>query len=401
MSPAAEPDRSRLFVGNFDFEHHLNAAPAREGVQQIAAALASVWVAISERADWILSTEPLDRSDFAALEEFGSPLPQFVTSLDEVPAGDRVELVPWGWTADLAELGRSHGWHCSAPPQHCVRTANSRSFRLALESEWQVGLPGAAEVRSLEELSRIITRSDTASRGWVLKANFGMSARERLLGRGTSLTPQTLNWAQRRLAAQGVLIFEPWVERLAEAGLQLTIPPAGEPRLLGITALLTDRTGVYRGSRFNDGSADDARWAEAAEVALRVARRLQQLGYFGPLGIDAMLYRDPSGKERLRPLQDLNARYTMGRLSLGFRRLLRAGQAGSWLHFPWSGPESLQAWLAEFSRTVPADVQLVPTSPSAREDRPLVRASVLLVASTPEVRDDVESRLLATLPRRK
>jgi hypothetical protein len=43
-----------------------------------------------------------------------------------------------------------------------------------------------------------------------------------------------------------------------------------------------------------------------------VAAALSQAGYFGPFGIDAYLYRSPSGGVALNPLGELNARYTMG-----------------------------------------------------------------------------------------
>jgi hypothetical protein len=215
------------------------------------------------------------------------------------------------------------------------------------------------------------------------------------LGRGTSLTPQIINWAQRRLAQQGVLIFEPWVERLAEVGIQLEIPAAGEAVLLGVTPLLTDRSGSYRGSRFDATAAQSECWREAAEVGLRVARRLQELGYFGPLGLDAMSYRGESAAVRLRPLQDLNARYTMGRLSLGFRRLLSAGQSGAWLHFAWAGREPLAIWLEQFSRDLPPGSVVVPTSPLGQTAS---RGSVVLIAPSEEICDEIQNKFFAALP---
>ncbi|MCA9082192.1 MAG: hypothetical protein KDA58_16640, partial [Planctomycetaceae bacterium] len=47
-------------------------------------------------------------------------------------------------------------------------------------------------------------------------------------------------------------------------------------------------------------------------------------------GIDAMRYRDRSGDLRIRPLQDINARYTMGRIALNWAH--RFGQPGRWVH---------------------------------------------------------------------
>jgi hypothetical protein len=106
--------------------------------------------------------------------------------------------------------------------------------------------------------------------------------------------------------------------------------------LIGVTQLHCNERGQYRGSWFTeplnakgDISSD---WQAAVDWALRAAERLQDRGYFGPLGIDAMRYTLPGGAVHMRPLQDINARWTMGRLSLGWRRLLRSGESGLWWH---------------------------------------------------------------------
>ena len=90
---------------------------------------------------------------------------------------------------------------------------------------------------------------------------------------------------------------------------------------------------------------------------MRIAQRVQQLGYFGPLGIDAMQYRDEAGAIRLRPLQDVNARYTMGRLALGFGRVLRPGWCGTWGHFSRRhlAGRDRKAWLAGMRHSLPAE----------------------------------------------
>ena len=50
------------------------------------------------------------------------------------------------------------------------------------------------------------------------------------------------------------------------------------------------------------------------------AERLQDCGYFGPLGVDAMRYRLPDGSVHLRPLQDINARWALYEQLAGARQ---------------------------------------------------------------------------------
>ena len=168
-----------------------------------------------------------------------------------------------------------------------------------------------------------------------MKAEYGMSARERILGRGRSISTADEQWVRKRLDSRINVYFEPWVERVGEIGIQIDVLANGRPQLLGITPMLVDERGQYAGSwfayeesRFSD---QQAFWPSAIETALEAARHLKSHGYFGPLGIDAMIYRDSDGELKLRPLQDINARWTMGRLSLGWQRLLESGEEGCWL----------------------------------------------------------------------
>jgi hypothetical protein len=197
-----------------------------------------------------------------------------------------------------------------------------------------VGLPGAAVAGSIDELFDAIGRVSAHNGEWVVKAEFSNSSRERFLQRSNSPPDRGAlsRWAARRLAMGQALIVEPWVERIDEVGVQLTIQRNGEPRVEGVTGLLVDNAGRYRGSEFTPALDNDPQWQDAIAIAMEAARHVQQAGYFGPLGIDAMRYRDAAGEIRLRPLQDINARWTMGRLSLGLRRLLHPGERGYWLH---------------------------------------------------------------------
>jgi hypothetical protein len=162
---------------------------------------------------------------------------------------------------------------------------------------------------------------------------------------------------------------------LEEIGIQFDVPPSGAPRLLGIAPLVCDAAGQYRGSWFTDPPGDAAdfqrRWQYAVEMADQAARRVQAIGYFGPLGIDAMRYRGPEGAVWFRPLQDINARWTMGRLSLGWRRWLQKDEHGFW----WHGP---RAEAPAFPNAVLSLDRMIRTSPQQIEGTPVHHSSAVL-----------------------
>jgi hypothetical protein len=385
----------RVFLGNFDFEHELAGAAAGKPQE---AELFWAWLPIADARDVLPAPSGVDERDFAALGELGLPLPRLARDLREFDSLHDFELVPWGWTRAAVDFGHSHGWNCPAPPLKVVRQVNSREFRFNLEQEWNIGLTNESIATTLAEVDAVLQQFGNASRGWLLKANFGMSGREAMRGRGTALYEKTRNWAQKRLAAVGPIIFEPIVERIAEAGIQIEVPHSGLPLLAGVTPLLVDKSGVYRGSRFGCPASELEIWQPAVETAMRVAEKVQQLGYFGPLGIDAMQYRDEAGAIRLRPLQDVNARYTMGRLALGLGRILRPGWCGTWLHFNRRhlAGRDLDAWLAEVRLSLPTGTITAVTSPRMIGSQPAYHHALIVLASSPELRRQAEAALFAS-----
>ena len=327
---------SRLFVGNFDFEHEL-AVPSgwqpSAAVRRMSAERAVSWISIAEDGDLIWTPEPIPDDFWESIAQHDLPRVRGVADGKIVRTTD-CEIIPWGWSASTRAIGRS----TLSPSDSAVRQGNSREWSFALEQKLGVALPGAVRLEQIEELTEAVRHSASefgeplTEHAWVIKANFGMAARERLLGRGPTLTAAHQRWLSRRLAADGVVFFEPWLRRRAEVGIQWTLSNHDAPKLEGITSLLCDSQGGYRGSEFSLDTIIPREWQDTVDHCEQAAKQLQAAGYFGPLGIDAAIYEDSAGTTHVRPLQDINARFTMGRLALGFRRLLRAGERGVWQH---------------------------------------------------------------------
>ncbi len=364
----------RFFVGNFDFEHRL-AAPGRElsrHLHRINAELAPAWLAVAEDGDCLWTPEPVEDTLWGLFATAGLPRVTGAVSTRTPPGYERV---CWGHTGSAPEG--------SAPDLATVRAANSRRFSWQLESEWNVGLAGAGAAASLADVEQLLAAESRVKR-WVIKAEFGMSGRERRLV-SRSLAEADRHWIQKRLQADGIVFVEPWVSALGEAGLQFEIPAPGartgnEPRFIGLAEMLASPLGQYAGSIFQQPADTAAVWQPAIQMGLQAVRRLQDVGYFGPVGIDAMRYQDISGQERLRPLQDINARWTMGRLALGWRRRFPACRTGLWWHgsrhdLAENVPERLAC--QRFGAGV--RWQIIPTTPDVIGGTPALHQSVLMI----------------------
>ena len=383
----------RLFIGNYDFEHQLSAAGGwepPESIRRLNAELATVWIAIADDGDFIRTPAQGESTFFEEMAAVGLPNVRPVTNEREIT--DLVELVPWGWTEEIRNRADQQGWNYSTPPQTVVTESNSRRFSFQCEQEWNIGLEGAVVIDSVETLAESIRRLPKGDDRWVVKAEYSMSARERVLGQGSQLPEPTLHWAQKRIERDGVVFLEPWVDRIAEAGLQFTIPQSGKPVCEGVTPLLTGERGEYLGNRFAVHDDIESIWSSSIETAQQVALKLQAKGYFGPLGIDAVRYRDRDGELRLRPLQDINARYTMGWLALGFRGLLQPGETGTWLHLrqPHASIDKLKEWSTEIQQRLPAEARMIRTSPWEINGKPVRQGTVVLRSPSQSVQDEAE-----------
>lgn len=382
-----------LFVGNFDFEHQLadpSALPASGKVRRVASELAAVWLAEASDGDCLWMPEPPEAEFPSAMVDQGFPHIRFVSSEAELQClldSDEFQCTPWGWSSGIRQWVQRHRLQCLAPPLEAVRTANSRRFSFHLEKELDVALPRAAECHSVDECENALLEL-TPEEAWVIKSEFGMAARERILGRGPRLETSQIAWLEKRFRAGQAVFLEPWVQAVAEAGLQFDIPAEMQnaPRFLGIAPMITDPSGVYRGSRFDPAGEIVHDWSRAKTIGDAVARQVQELGYFGPLGLDAMWYRDRDGGVKLRPLQDLNARWTMGRLSLGFRSQRNPGESGIWrhLHCPATTPKAARAWWQTAQENLPADVRWIRTSPIQFGNQVTQHTTGLLMASNAE-----------------
>jgi hypothetical protein len=56
--------------------------------------------------------------------------------------------------------------------------------------------------------------------------------------------------------------------------------------------------------------------------------KLRAVSFLGPLGIDAFVYRDVNGQLRLKPIVEINPRYTMGRVTVELMTRAAQGSFG-------------------------------------------------------------------------
>lgn len=244
---------------------------------------------------------------------------------EERPEGPIEKLWLWGVTATGLSVAKGLGLAEHFPALEAVRQVNDKLFSHSLEVDLELALPFAQRIDTLEALSKAVA---DCPHDWVLKHPLGFSGRERAVGKIGVLSDSARGWARRRITAGWSLLFEPWVEDKKELSLHFDLSREGQVRYLGHTELLSDAGGVYRGNAVCAGQRASASFLEPAH---RIAKEVSSKGYWGPLGIDAMSGRLGDAPV-LRPLTEINARYSFGRMALELGRFLPSGCSYSWHH---------------------------------------------------------------------
>jgi hypothetical protein len=239
------------------------------------------------------------------LDRCGIAVPRLVPHA-QVDAATRFR--PFGWNGEAAELNRRHRRPVEHPNLAIIRRVNSRSFALALEEESTTETPGSAAVDSREELEAFLSRAP-ATGEWVIKAEHGNAGLANRRLERPRLEVADLRFVEDRFAEDDRLVVEPWLPREQDWCVVFDAP--FELCTLRVHQTVCTADGALIGALFEPGAERAAPWLdELGVMAERVATRLDQEGYFGPVCVDAFTWRD-GDRSRLRSLVDLNCRLSM------------------------------------------------------------------------------------------
>lgn len=402
--------------------------PTPRTVTQMQEDLEALPLFLAASDDAVLISQPPDVSWLHTLREAGVQPPRFI----EVPSGAQLAdvlpyrhlttLQPWGWSSAAVNLLDPVSDRCVHPEpepllSRSTRAAavNRKSFSLHLAHALADrrhdprliprALLGQAHTRPEDawEAVRELSRSHSTI---VCKADWGASGRGQVRWQEGEDDRPVRQWLEQTLRHQPAVVVEPWLNRRADLSMVGRLSPDGTFLLDGMTRFLSDRRGQYRGAivgrpwfgldpsitRFLHGDGQDRAFSrrELEAAALSSAAALHQEGYQGPMGIDALVYDTPEGL-RLRPIVEINARWTMGHVARRLASLLAGGSQGLWLTLRVSDVHAPSTFAADLRAALP----LVTNDARSKRlrsgalflndpERARTVFSVLLVAKRPE-----------------
>jgi len=336
---------------------------------QLAQDLANLPQFLCRRDDIVLVPQRPAVEFLSGLKQAGFALPEFI----ELKQG-RIDLSgglaqrklgtlrPWAWGPDSVELLAPLFDNVTGESRSSAQRFNDKTAQLYSKS-WSADLLRKF-LSSAEPASWLCTQDETGVTVDTLKGALAVINAIRARGHHRVAVKEALGlagqnairlWephisdAQRRWMARAceqgrALVVEPWLERVMDFSAQLEMTPRGL-QLCGYTTLINDQRGQFQANRAAPNhirrlpDTMTALFREPRDIAVRLhaayaeifallENGLRAADYLGPAGIDAFIYRAPSGEHRLKPIVEINPRYTMGRVLVELMKQACPGSHG-------------------------------------------------------------------------
>ena len=179
----------------------------------------------------------------------------------------------------------------------------------------------------------------------VVKEAFGVAGSNAMRLFEPEILPTQLRWLENKFAHKRELVVEPWLERELDFSVQLEMTTQGL-KLCGYTGLHCDARGQFVAnfaeshhhkripakivSLFAEPKDISNQLLEFyGEVFSALETELREVDFIGPIGIDAFVYRTENGSMKLKPIVEINPRYTMGRALVELMRQTFQNSFGS------------------------------------------------------------------------
>jgi hypothetical protein len=260
-----------------------------------------------------------------------------VHSLSDSDFGEFNEIESWGPSRLIAAFAIKKGLEYSMPNWEVVRQVNSKRFSF----ECSPKLPHAALLTEDAQAHKWL-RSFEGKK--VLKTCYGVSGKGHLIIDDPSYPKERIDaFLNLEWKKELPVIAEPYVTRILDFSTQWLLGQDASVEYLGSTICSNDARGKYR---FNIVGNEEEIFGQHLEFLKQHRRivepildKLARLGFFGNVGVDAMLFAPGDNLQdvRLHPVVEINARKTMGWAALAFQRLHHPGKC---IRFSFSnGPE--------------------------------------------------------------
>jgi uncharacterized ferritin-like protein (DUF455 family) len=348
---------------------------------QLACDLANLPQFLCRQDDIVFVNEKPSVEFLSGIKQAGFALPEFLEFSETKNLTQRKlgRLRPWAWGPDSVELFAPIFANLTGEKRDAKQSFNpaiaqlySKTWSAALLKKILAGraaLPrspnqGAAQqrrptnghwlcteneigvaVNSLTEARAAIAAiRERGHHKIIVKESLGLAGSNAMRLFEPEILETHRRWIANAVENHRQLVVEPWLERELDFSVQLEMSDKGL-KLCGYTGLINNARGQFQANVALPGHQkkipvdlislfpeppDFAQRLHAlyADIFALLEEELRRAKFSGPVGIDAFAYRDADGKIRLKPIVEINPRYTMGRVTVELMKRVAPGSHG-------------------------------------------------------------------------
>lgn len=348
----------RLFSFNPGCEQEIEAKAnnwtAPKPMQQLESDYASMMGLLGHASDVVLVDQLPSVEHLRILQDAGFTNPEFVlkSQISALKVRKFWSFEPWGWSPKVRKLFKpieGHLLHQRKEQDQSDSSSTTSVFSKTVASDirniLQLNHPPTIKCDSYEwaiDAIKAVSHLSPSSTV-VLKTSFSASGRGMVRIKNETIDERQNTWIRSTIDKNGHVLVEPWLEKVLDLSAHVDISSDGVVTFVGFTRFWTDIRGQYKGhiiGRLLDDCGPeilelwhrDGGWkSQLQATALSAGREIHKLGYYGPMGVDAFVYRE-NGELKLRPLVEINPRYSMGRIALAIMPRITAKHCATWIH---------------------------------------------------------------------
>ncbi|MFD0772490.1 hypothetical protein ACFQZ2_00975 [Streptomonospora algeriensis] len=231
-------------------------------------------------------------------------------------------LMPMGTSKSVAQIAAATGLRLTTPDAETVQKVNSKIYSRTLVDELGLRAVPGRSCTSVDALRSALPGEGAGEPPLIVKDAYGVSGKGLLVVDSKERAAGLMRMVDRRAARSGDpaihVVVERFLDKRFDLNYQFTIDRDGHTRLDFVKKALTSG-GVHQGHLMPAGLSC-AHLEELGRVSQLLGERLYADGFFGVVGVDALLGADG----HLYPVLEINARLNMssyqGRVMEAFHR---------------------------------------------------------------------------------
>lgn len=298
-------------------------------------------MAACKQDDILLLRRKPSIAHLSSLQRHGIHIPELVATDDSTLAERKLGgIIPWAWSPDTSEAllplkqqvvsTVPLQWQEPHPPETFSKHLGTNLCKsLQIENS-------AKPYHDQDSIEKLLSETKQDLRMKLPYACSGRGQQRYLISKG--ITPSVRSFIQRGLQNQGCILIEPERERVCDFSIHYDLQKGQKAKLRGFCIMDNTPAGQFVSAHASP------KWTAMLPPEIpaflfqehdfkalyynKIPKALSELlpDYNGPLGIDAMIYRNEQGQLGFTPIVEVNARYTMGRLTLNLQRQLNLKQ---------------------------------------------------------------------------